>query len=127
MIGSLEANDRQFRCALRSWRVQLCTPWKSSTQFFENFSRVSSEATRLLVSAKSRLEKKPPMYDWLPNSRVTRTTPSTARVLYGPALNLCPGLRSSMTRVASVHLSDFPAIQVPNWVSSRLRGHKKVP
>src|SRR5260370_11108300 len=104
MIGSFEANDRQFRSALRSCRVQLCTAWKSTTQFFENFSRVSSEATRLLVSAKSRLEKKPPMDDWVPNSRVTRTTPSTARALYRPSLNLFPGLRSSMTRDASVHL-----------------------
>src|SRR5260370_10627633 len=107
MIGSFEANDRQFRSALRSCRVQLCTAWKSTTQFFENFSRVSSEATRLLVSAKSRLEKKPPMYDWLPHSRVTRTTPSTPRVFYGPTVNRFPGLRSSITQVASVHFRAF--------------------
>src|SRR6266436_5975137 len=62
----------------------------------------------------------------MPNSRVTRTTPSTARVSYGPLVNPWPGCRSSIASAPSVHFPSFPVMRLPNCGCAIWREKKKI-
>jgi len=71
---------------------------KSETQFFPNLRRASRETTHYCVREVA-CRGNAPMYDCLPNSRATRTTPSTARVSYGlPKVDPVRLLSSSLER-----------------------------